>query len=121
MIDLTTEPDIGYGRERSKKARWRGQTTADGKLFVVEMTVSHNKGRKAYSASVTRMLESRDRGYTVSEYQPFRDIAFLPAVPVARHSAKALDAAFDESLSRLLALADTPQIREILVPANGEE
>lgn len=122
MIDLTTDPDIGYGRrERTKKAYWRGDTGDDGKTLVFEMAVSHDKDRKVFRAYATRSLQHQgDYGFTVNEYQPFRDIARLPSIPADRYSAKALDAAFSESLSRLQILADAPEIVRLLDREPGE-
>lgn len=101
MIDLTTAPATirGNAQRRSVRATWVGDTDANGKTFVVELSVHHDGNRKAFRAYLTRALESSSNGFTIREHQPFRDVVALPVTPVARYSKKGLMAAFAAALT----------------------
>lgn len=108
-------------RDRWVKITWvLGEITGDDDrpaTAVAQLFVGHNKDRKVFHASVQRVNTRQDGAFAVEMYQPFSGTRVqLPSTPVARFSAKALDAAVDAALAEIVARADEPEMLAVVDP-----
>ncbi len=110
-----------YDAGRTKSAYWVLGQDAEGKDVVADLTLHHHKDRKQFIARLGRVHRehhetSDGRTYTstiktfdLSGKDGFNDTTILVKA-VARYSAKARDAAFEEALLLVRGLADQPEV-----------
>jgi hypothetical protein len=95
--------------DRLVKLIWNlGEIISDDRPFMAtaQLSVSHNKDRKAFTASVSRVDVATESGFHVERFMIVGGTRLrLTDIPCARYSAKALEAAAVSALAELLARA----------------
>jgi hypothetical protein len=100
--------------ERSITADYFVQENVDGSKVMASLSIHHHKDRKCFSATLNRVTLSQNRGYTTRAFW-LLDGAVITRIPVARYSAKALEAAFEDATItlKLLYKAGDQKVLEI--------
>jgi len=118
-----------HSREREATVEWRSPNLdceVDGRSerygVMVRLTVRHNKDRKHFIASLSR-VHYNDRGAFTSLLFTPSDRTTYPSVtvayrPVARYSVKGLREFFTDTLTRLTT-NDEPAVRAMLAEAHA--
>lgn len=74
---------------------WTGPYTTDqhGKEVAkrIKLSISHDKDRKAYTATISRCETEKNDLFRIERYELFGNSTRVAMLPVARHSDKALD------------------------------
>jgi hypothetical protein len=106
-----TTPHSYYepGRSRSITYYLSPKPTADGeKADIVQVSVSHDKDRKRFTATAWRATEEKSGAFTSTGFSLFDGIT-LARQPVARFSQKAIEAFTAEVLANVPAYVEASE------------
>lgn len=110
-------------RDRWVKITWTlGETTDyDGNpaTATAQLSVIHHQNGKQFIASIARVDVSHEGDFAVEKYQPMTGTKVrLASTPVARFSAKALDAAVNSALAEVIRRADDEDLVAVADPTS---
>jgi len=100
---VVTTPRSAYAGEtgRSKKITYTvTEATAEVDGAAVIVSVSHDKGRKAFCVSIQPVTVERSDTFAITKFMGFSGVN-VARVPVARFSAKAIEACVAQTIENI--------------------
>lgn len=123
LIAEVSTPHSYYepGRSRAITYYLEPKPAADGeKSTAVQVSVSHDKSRKRFTAQAWRVTIEKSHGFTSTCYDLFAGVT-LATQPVARFSAKALEAFTEQVLASVPDYAEASEkFAAMFAPVAGE-
>lgn len=110
-----------YGVNGRKATTKYVVSEAGGERVVVSLTTSHRKESKAFSSILTWEVDRSEGAFVVSSWGSDHLMVRVAQEPVARYSAKALEAAHAEALAALEAGFDDRGLYRVFEQAEAKQ